>query len=97
MNLSNMKAIIENLQNKYNLEIVSPFLFEVENKTIKFFCLIKGYGATKGMIIDSNWKKIEPVYELLVESGYGFSCFELDVSAIDDFESVLNDWGKIIS
>ena len=72
-----MRAVTENLQNKFNLEIVSPFILEVENKTIKFFCLIKGYGATKGMIIDSNWEKIEPVSGLLIELGYGFSCFTI--------------------
>lgn len=89
-----MKEVINNLRNAYNLEIDSPFLIEVNGKEIEFDCLIKGYGATKGMIVDSKWEKFEPVADTLVELGYGVSCFEIAGSSIEEFDETLDDWGK---
>lgn len=53
--------------------------------------------AIKGMIVDSDWKKIEPFSKILVNLGYGYSCFELNASSVDDFNTVLDDWGRISS
>ena len=90
-----MNTVINNLRERYNLEIDSPFCLEVEDQMIQFDFLVKGYGASKGMVIDSDWKKIEPVSSLLVDLGYGYSCFEIDASSVDGFDEVLDDWGKV--
>ena len=90
-----MNTVINKLRETYNLEIVSPFCLEIKGHEVQFECLIKGYGATKGMVVDSKWKKIEPVADSLVELGYGYSCFEIDNSSIQGFSEVLADWGKV--
>ena len=89
-----MKNVVKELREKYKLEIVSPFIFHINDEEIEFDCLIKGYGADKGMVIDSNWDKISPVESLLVELGYGYSCFPLSNSSVEVFPELLLDWGK---
>jgi len=90
-----MKTEINILQEKYKLEVESPFILIIKGMEISFDCLIKGYGAKNGMVVDSEWKKIEPVSNDLVALGYGFSCFQINDSSIDGFEEVLNDWGRV--
>jgi hypothetical protein len=90
-----MNTVIMNLRKKYALEIESPFCFEIEDQIIQFDCLVKGYGASKGMVVDSDWNKIESVSDILADLGYGYSCFEIDASSVEGFDEVLDDWGKV--
>jgi len=89
-----MENELAQLKSAFNLEIISPFQIEISGKTIEFEFLLKDYGAAKGMVIDSNWEKIEPVSDILIELGYGYSCFEITKFSIEDFGTVLDDWGK---
>ena len=95
MHTNDMNTVIKNLRKKYALEIESPFCLEIEDQIIQFDFLVKGYGASKGMVVDSDWKKIEPVSGLLVDLGYGYSCFGIDASSVEGFDEVLDDWGKV--
>lgn len=92
--LKKMKSI-KQLQEKYNLEIKSPFLFSIDNKDYEFQCLIKGYGAKNGMVIDKEWSRIKEVHRELSNMGYGYSCFNIEESEVEGFEELLEDWGKI--
>lgn len=83
------------LRQKYNLVIDSPFVVEIGGAAVEFEIRVRGYGAPHGMIVDSVWRKIEPVANELVAHGFGFSCFDLlGDDDIDGFQKVLDDWGK---
>jgi len=89
--------MIKKLQKKFNLEVETPFSLKFQGKTHTFQCLIRGYGATNGMIIDENWSLIEPIANDIVSIGYGFSYFDIKETSIEGFQEVLDDWGKIDS
>ena len=46
------------------------------------------------MIVDREWKKVEPVADDLIMMGFGFSCFDIHQAEIEGFQEVLVDWGK---
>jgi len=83
------------LSKSYNLEIVAPFTIEIEGNSYSFDCLIKGYGAKNGMVVDENYSKISPVKDKLLSLNYGFSCLNI-YEALPDFQEVLDDWGKSV-
>ena len=90
-----MKSNIYELRRHYELDVEAPFTLIVGSDSHRFQCLIKGYGARLGMIIDKDWDKIEPVASKLVELGYGYSCFDIEKSCSgEDFQEILDDWGK---
>ena len=90
-----MESIFKQLQDEYKLDIESPFTIQIKNKTHQFQCLIRGYGAKNGMVIDKDWNKIEEIQKELENNNYGYSCFELkEISDLKGFQEVLNDWGK---
>ena len=95
MHTNEMNVLLNNLRNKYDLDIESPFSIIANGKSIQFDCLIKGYGAKNGMIVNSEWGKLGPVAEFLNELGYGYSCFNIETASIERFSEVLADWGKI--
>jgi hypothetical protein len=90
--------LVEQLRKENRFDIESPFNIEIDSVTYRFQCLIRGYGAEKGMVIDEDYKKLEPVQSALIEMGYGFSCFDIlkDTSPVKDFinDVLNNDWGK---
>ena len=86
--------MISKLIERYGDIIESPFSIEINGKVVVFDSLVKGYGAAKGMIVDSSWDKISPYTDVLFELGYGYSCFELEDSDVEGFEEVLSEWGK---
>ena len=93
---TDMNKQIAALREMYDLDVVAPFQFVVAGETHTFQCLISGYGAQSGMVIDKAWAKIEAIVTELTERGYGYSCF--DIEADDDpsgFSVVLEDWGKL--
>ncbi len=93
-----MGNLVEQLREKKDFDIESPFNIEIDSIVYSFQCLIRGYGAELGMVIDEDYEKIEPVQNALREMGYGFSCFDIlkDTSPAEEFiNDVLNsDWGK---
>ena len=87
-----MDSIFIQLQKEFKLDIESPFTIQIGDKAHQFQCLIRGYGAENGMVIDEDWSKIETVQKELEDSNYGYSCIELNDT--EGFREVLNDWGK---
>ena len=88
-----MHLTIKKLRDSYQLDIESPFNLQVGDKNLNFQCLIKGYGSSRGMVIDADWNKINPLKEKLVEMGFGYSCFDIENSDINGFKELLDDWG----
>ena len=82
--------MIERLREEYNLDIVSPFNITIEGKDHNFDCLVKGYGAKNGMVIDNDYSKISSAQKQLIKLGYGFSCFNI-AEASSGFNEILND------
>ena len=90
-----MESMIENLKKKLNLKVDSPCTLNIRGESHTFKCLISGYGAKCGMIVDKDWGKFQKIQNDLSEMGYGFSCFDIEeISSIENFQDVLNDWGK---
>lgn len=93
-----MENLVEQLQKIPGFEIESPFVIKIGSVTYSFDCLIKGYGAEIGMIIDKHLHKVEPVADELWEMGYGFSCLDIFgiTSPAEKFINnvLIGDWGK---
>ena len=92
--MTQVNKTLEFLRNKYRLDVIAPFSVCIGDRLHEFQCLVKGYGAKQGMIIDSDWAKLASVSEKLIELGYGFSCFEIENSDLQTFQDILDDWGK---
>ncbi len=86
--------MIKQLREIYGLDIEAPFSLQIEGEIHTFQCLLRGYGAKNGMVIDDKWANIEPVANSLIEMGYGFSCIDINEDSIDGFQEVLDDWGR---
>ena len=50
------------------------------------------------MLIDADYEKFRHIHDVLLQHGYGCSCFEIleDFSPYEEFieEVLLGDWGK---
>jgi len=93
--IDEMNRHVKKLRESFNLVIESPFLLPIENKVHRFDCLIVGYGAKNGMIVDKKWSKIHAVESKLMDMGYGYSCFDIEAdSSIEEFRKVLDEWGQ---
>lgn len=60
--------------------------------------LLRGYGARKGMVLVAHWDAIRGEAEMLVASGYGYSCLGEPSGRPIDWDSVadmLRDWGRV--
>jgi len=88
-----MVSAINKLRETFRLQITSPFSLQVEGKLYEFQCLILGYGAEKGMIVDKDWGKIASISNKLVAMGFGYSCFDIENADIGGFQEILDDWG----
>ena len=86
---------IDILRKNYNLNIESPFTVKIGNRSIYFDALIKGYGAKNGMIIDDDGSKFTKYSDSITKLDYGYSCFNIHSESVgDEFDDVLDDWGK---
>lgn len=91
-----MNSFLEKLRTHYKLDLDSPYSITINGKEHIFQCLIRGYGAINGIIIDEDYSKVEPVIEEIKKRGFGYSCFKIDdPTNMDGFEEVLDDWGKL--
>ena len=90
-----MNFTFKALKERFSLNIESPFSVEWDGQLFEFECLIKGYGAENGMIVDGDWKKIRKARFYIEQNQFGYSCFEIeDIEDIDEFGERLDDWGK---
>lgn len=81
------------LQQMFDLDFVEPFVFEATDGSHSLRCLIRGYGASRGMVVDADWSKLKAVADQLTDAGYGYSSLDIDSSDTESFKDVLDDWG----
>ena len=79
-------------------EVVAPFSIVCPDGTqINADALVKGFGATHGMLLLTEYDQIKSKSSALQVLGYGYSVFleprESRPSELDSFVSVLSDWG----
>jgi len=83
------------LMHIYRLEAESPFEYVNNGSVYTLQCLIRGYGAKSGMVIDPDWRKLKNLQQALSDDGFGYSCMDIEGSIdIPYFSDVLADWGK---
>ena len=87
-------SIVTALQQRYDLVIDAPFIIDVAGDCLEFEYRIGGYGARRGMVVDKDWNRIDPVRKQLLAMGFGYSCFDLSKCDAESFQEVLDDWGK---
>ena len=92
--VSKMNNAISEIVEQHKLDIEAPFIITIENIAYEFQYLVRGYGSSKGMIVDSDWNRIKVIQSKLIELGYGFSCFNIEACEPESFGEVLEDWGK---
>jgi len=95
-----MKSLLSALIERQDIDIESPFPCHVNGKIETFKCLIRGFGAPNGMLIDIDGAKFIELGGSLAALGYGFSSFDIenDVSSVQEFidDVLIRDWGIVI-
>ncbi|MFB2726112.1 hypothetical protein ACE02H_01385 [Shewanella mangrovisoli] len=93
-----MTTLLRQLIEHPSIDIVSPFQLSLSHGFESFTCLIRGYGAAQGMLIDSDGHKFATYGTEIATLGYGYSCFNIEAEdSVQEFiDEVLNgDWGKV--
>jgi hypothetical protein len=92
-----MRSLLSALKERKDIDVESPFSCQVNGKVETFTCLIRGFGASNGMLIDANGARFLELGESLAALGYGFSSFDIenDLSPLQEFVDnvLLGDWG----
>lgn len=92
-----MKSLLSALLERQDIDIESPFSCQVNGKVETFKCLIRGFGAPSGMLIDTDGAKFLELGDSLAALGYGFSSFDIedDFSSVQEFidDILIRDWG----
>lgn len=84
----------QRLGNHLRLEVISPFIFQSTRGPVEFTALLTQFGALRGMVIDADFKVIEPHADALRDAGYGYSC--CNGGEYDEARpplGMLRDWG----
>jgi hypothetical protein len=88
------------LGRRFGIEVIAPVEIELAGAKAQFAALLPQFGAPSGMIVDADWKVIEPHKSALLSAGYGYSCVVAgDPAEFNDPEilaiagEMLADWG----
>lgn len=79
-------------------DIIAPFLLTLPSGSqIKAKVLVREFGASKGMLVITDYKEISPFLSELDREGYGFSTMsepkEDEQYSRESFIEMLEDWG----
>ena len=83
----------------WKLRIETPFVATVSSGSVTVPVLLRDFGASRGMLLVTDFKPIAPYSDELVGLGYGYSCLsepsEPYAPEIDDdsLREMLKDWG----
>jgi hypothetical protein len=86
----------QRVANHLGINVVTPFEVSFgDGSRLRVSALVKNFGYAKGMLVDADYKLLEPHLRKIIESGYGYSAFG---SAPENFDrlsiiEVLKDWG----
>ncbi len=83
---------------RWGLSIEAPFVVEVADEEITVPVLLRDFGATRGMLLVTDFDLISAYADDLVDLGYGFSCLSAPtgVTHPDDDDALMEmlaDWG----
>jgi len=87
-----------NIATRWGLSIEAPFVVEIAGSVITVPVLLRDFGATRGMLLVTDFRMISPYADGLIDLGYGFSCLSEPTGEAhpDDDEALmemLTDWG----
>ena len=96
--MSRLPAKWEKAASDLGLEIVSPFeLVLASGTSIQVPVLLRRFGASKGMLLLSDFSLISDWTDEIDEAGYGFSVLSepgiTNAYVREDLIEVLRDWG----
>ncbi len=83
----------------WKLRIETPFVVTVSSGSVTVPVLLRDFGASKGMLLVTDFKIIAPYSDELVGLGFGYSCLSepskpYDHEIDDDtLRIMLEDWG----
>ena len=98
MHYKNIQKYWMNAANDLKFEVVCPYIFKAKSGAeIEIDVLVKGFGAKNGMLIVTDFDKIEPYVDDIDEQGFGFSTMSDDDEPYsrEGCLEVLEDWGRI--
>ncbi len=84
---------------RWKLKIETPFAVPVSFGSLTVPVLLHNFGASKGMLLVTDFKAIAPYADELVSLGFGYSCLSeprkpYDPETDDDsLREMLEDWG----
>jgi hypothetical protein len=98
MALTNLQRQWRYAAEQLHLRVQVPFVLRFGNgSTVTADVLLEGYGSARGMLIVSDFQRIEGKTEAIMRAGYGYSCMseppESEVFSLEGFDEVLKDWG----
>jgi len=74
---------------RHGVEVIAPCTIRLRDGTeVQATALVK-VGPINGMVIDPEWRVLEPHAAQLVAEGYGYSVVEIGG---DDLTEMLRDW-----
>lgn len=79
------------------LRIKTPFKLRfADGSHLTVDVLLEGFGAPRGMLIVSNYARIEAKTHAIIAAGYGYSCMPQpsarDISSLEAIDAALDDW-----
>ncbi len=84
---------------RWKLRIETPFVVAVSSGSVTVPVLLRDFGASKGMLLVTDFKIIAPYSDELITLGFGYSCLSeprdpYDPSTDDaSLREMLEDWG----
>jgi len=98
MNLTNLQRQWQYAARQRGLKVKIPFFAALEDgERVSAEVLLEGFGATRGMLIVSDFAAIEKKTASILRSGFGYSCMsqpsEGEVTSVETIDDVLQDWG----
>jgi hypothetical protein len=81
-----------------NLEIVSPFRLPLDSgNELDAALLVCHFGAARGMLVFSEYDRVAPFLEEVVDAGYGFTVLDEprpeESYVREEYVDLLRDWG----
>jgi len=94
--MNNLQKRLMKASSDLGLKIKYNFFLTLDSgEVIEAELLLRNFGAEKGMLIFSNYKKISHCYRELLKKGYGFSTLSNTTDGYDRQSTIemLSDWG----
>lgn len=79
-----------------DLDIITPFVLNLNELTLDATLLLKNFGAIHGMLVFKDYDLFSKHQEQIISAGYGFTVLseplESEKYSRNEFIEILNDW-----